>query len=154
MAFTISPVLNPCVGCCSLGAVRGKPYLFIKHICLEPCPYAVIDSGTTPAVLMHSGVLLPTHAASNQWVFGSSLVLRLYLVSPPEPHSIGKPKTCKRLNSSQRVVLTAAASFSGAFACARIFFRRSGFFLRKIWMSWVPLAMLHFSHAKHKLLMR
>ena len=38
MAFTMSPVLNPCLGRFSLGSVRGNPYLLIRHICRDPCP--------------------------------------------------------------------------------------------------------------------
>src|SRR5205807_1296761 len=101
-----------------------------------------------------SGVDEPTHAASNQWVFGSSCIIRLYFVSPPDPHSIGNPRACNLLLSSQRVALTAAASLSGAFAWAKIFFSKSGFFLRKSLISLVPLASLHFSHARQRLLTR
>src|SRR5205807_7983949 len=107
-----------------------------------------------PTILTTSGVLMPTQTASIQCVLGSSRVLRLNLVSPPEPHSIGKPKTCNCLNNSQRVVFTAAASRNGAFDWERSFFRRSGFFLRKSRISFVPLAMLHFPHARQRLLIR
>src|SRR6266581_5503378 len=64
IAFTMSPVLKPCLGCFSLGSVRGKPYLFIRHICLHPCPLAVMSSGYTLSTCIVSGVLLPTQAAS------------------------------------------------------------------------------------------
>src|SRR5260370_13166232 len=99
---------------------------------------------------MCSGVLLPTQAASIQWVLDSSLVLRLYFVSPPEPHSIGNPRTSNLLNNSQRVALTADASLSGAFACARIFFRRYAFFLMMSLISFVALLCLHFSQANQR----
>src|SRR5205807_10243310 len=106
----------------------------------------------TPVVLSRSGVLLPTQAASTQWIFGSSLVLRLYFVSPPDPHSIGSPRDSSLRNNSQRVAFTAVASLSGALACAKIFLKRSGFFFKKSRMSFVPFARLHFSHATQRLL--
>src|SRR5437588_3128924 len=114
----------------------------------------MMANGRTPVTCKASGVDLPTHAASTQWVFGSSRVVRLYLVRPPEPHSTGNPSTSNRLNNCQRVAFTAAASLNGAFAWARIFLRRSGFFFKKTAMSFVPFARLHFSHAKHRLLIR
>src|SRR3982750_3660678 len=83
IALTISPVLNPCLGCFSLGFPLGNPNSSDFCIRRHPCPEAVIASGTTPFILKTSGVDFPTHAASNQWVFGSSRVVRLYLVSPP-----------------------------------------------------------------------
>src|SRR2546423_2104240 len=103
---------------------------------------------------MVSGVLLPTQAASIQCILGSSRIVRLYLVRPPEPCSIGNPRPRNRKYSSLRVALTAAVSFKGAFACARIFLRRSGFFFRKSLISLVPLALLHLSQARQRLLMR
>src|ERR1700704_5520902 len=109
-----------------------------------------MSRGCTPVACTISGVLLPTHTASSQCVLGSTLVLRLYLVSPPEPHSIGSPRASCFLKSSQRVALTAVASPRGAFACASIFFSKSGFFLRKSLISLVPLRVLHFSQAKQR----
>src|SRR5256885_2003447 len=109
-----------------------------------------MSSGTIPVIFSCSGVDFPTQAASIQCVFGNSRVVRLYLVSPPEPHSIGNPRTSNLRNSSHLVALTAAASFSGAFAWAKIFFKRSGFFLRKSLISLVPLDVLHFSQARQR----
>src|SRR3954468_14573858 len=99
-----------------LEKVRGKPYLFILHICLQPCPLAVISRGTTRAMLICSGVLLPTQAASIQGSLASALLTRLNFVSPPDPHSTGKPRSLRRVNNVHRVAFTAAASFNGAFA--------------------------------------
>src|SRR5215475_12004098 len=65
-----------------------------------------------------SGVFFPTQAASIQCSLGKPLRVRLNFVNPPEPVSIGSPILLSRLNNSHLVVLTAAASFSGAFACA------------------------------------
>ena len=42
-------------------------------------------SGTIPATLREAGVLAPTHAASVQWVLGSSRVVRFHFVRPPGP---------------------------------------------------------------------
>src|SRR5262247_3623351 len=60
----------------------------------------------------------PTQAASIQCAFGKPLRVRLNFVNPPELVSIGSPRPLSRLNSAHLVVLTAAASFNGAFARA------------------------------------
>src|SRR5579884_3058066 len=106
--------------------------------------------GERGAILSWSGVDVPTQVASHQWVLGIPLTLRLYLVSPPDPHSIESPSDWSLLNSSWRVALTALASLSGALACAMIFFSTSGFFARKSLRSLVPLALLHFSQARQR----
>src|SRR5262249_46458058 len=64
------------------------------------------------------GVDAPTQAASSQCVFSNPCRVRLYLVLPPVPTSIGSPVATSRLYSAQRVALEAAASLSGAFALA------------------------------------
>src|SRR5207248_7490980 len=97
-----------------------------------------------------SGVDTPTQAASHQCVLGIPLTLRLYLVSPPDPHSMESPSDWSLLNSSWRVAFTALASLSGALACAMIFFSTSGFFERKSLISLVPLSLLHFSQARQR----
>src|SRR5437762_1601476 len=102
----MSPVRKPCLNFFALGLVRGNPYLSIKHICLHPCPYAVMRKGTISQIRRSSGVLLPTHAASSQWVLGSSLAVRLNFVRPPEPHSIGRPNAFNRSNNAKRVAFT------------------------------------------------
>jgi hypothetical protein len=61
-----------------------------RHICRVPCPVEVISNDITPLLVSTSGVLLPTHAASNQCVFERSRVVRLNFVNPPDPHSMGK----------------------------------------------------------------
>src|SRR5262250_2103428 len=111
-----------------------------------------MESGTTRTAWMCSGVDAPTQAASNQWVLGSSRIVRLYLVRPPVPHSTGKPSASNLSKRALRVALTAEASASGALAWAKIFLRRSGFLERKSLMSLVPFAWLHFSQAKQRLL--
>jgi len=150
MARTISPVLEPWIRPLCLGFPCGKPNASTLHTCLQPCPLAVMNNGCTPAIWIVSGVLLPTQAVSIQSVFGSSLVVRLYLVSPPEPHSLGNPRACNFSKRAQRVVFTAAASLKGALVCAKIFVSRSGFAARKSLISFVPLAMLHFSQARQR----
>ena len=82
---------------------------------------------------------VPTQAASRAWVLGISSRLRLNLVRPPEPVSTGKPVALSALNSAQRVALTAAASCSGALACAWILFRRAEWPLRNTSSGWLPL---------------
>src|SRR5215467_521209 len=117
-APTRSPVRKPLTLLIALADVRGKPYLSIRRICLELCPVALTRSGLTLAVSIFSGVLFPTHAASIQCALGKPLCARLNFVNPPEPVSIGNPMPLRRLRSAHLVVLTAAASFSGFFACA------------------------------------
>jgi hypothetical protein len=58
----------------------------------------------------------------------------------------------EQTNRSQRVAFTAAASFKGFFAWARIVLSRSGFFARNTAISCVPLRVLHGSQAKQRLL--
>src|SRR5260370_29115136 len=77
-------------------------------------------------------------ALTCQWVFGRFCCVRWYFVRPPDPVSKGSPVSLSRLNSSQRVALTAVASLRGAFACFRIRARRSGSWTRKSRISWVP----------------
>src|SRR5437588_1933460 len=110
----------------------------------------MIISGDTCSLWSCNGVDFPTHAASHQCILGSCRRVRLYLVSPPDPHSIGSPSDCSLLKSSQRVALIALASFKGPLVCAMIFINTSGFFFRKSWISRVPLARLHFSQARHR----
>src|SRR5712691_10591691 len=90
-ARTMSPVWNPLTRLAAFGPVRGKPHLFMRHICREPCPLAVMSRGVTPLTRSVSGVLLPTQAASVQCALGNPRWTRLYLVNPPLPHSIGSP---------------------------------------------------------------
>src|SRR3982074_1664172 len=125
MALTMSPVLNPFTFLSPLADVRGKPYLSGRHICLDPCPVAVMSKGTMFFTISISGVLLPTLAASSQWVFCKSLVVLLHLVKPPDPHSIGNPVALSRSKSVHRVLFTAAASFNGCFDCDWIRFNTS-----------------------------
>src|SRR5690242_5150554 len=88
-ARTISPVWKPLTLLACLGPVRGKPCLSILHFWRDPCPVAVMSKGTIPCTWRLSGVLSPTQAASSQCVLGSPRRLRLYLVRPPLPHSMG-----------------------------------------------------------------
>src|ERR1019366_5833455 len=101
-----------------------------------------------------TGVPVPTHAASRQWAFSRLRVIRLYFVTPPLPHSTDKPNALRPSKSFHLVALTAAASFNGALACARMRFNTAGFFLRNTTISCVPLAVLHFSQASVRLLIR
>src|SRR5581483_3522774 len=94
----------------------GNPYVLTPHICLLPCPLALMSSGTTLATFKTSGVLAPTHAASIQGVFGNWRVIRLCFVRPPVPHSIGTSQVLSRSYSARRMVLTADASFNGGLA--------------------------------------
>src|SRR5712691_8427734 len=151
---TMSPVWNPLTRLAAFGPVRGKPHLFMRHICREPCPLAVMSKGVIPLAQSESGVLLPTHAASIQCALESPRWIRLYLVSPPLPHSIGSPNVLSLSKRTQRVVFTAAASRSGAFAWARMWARRAGSCWRNAAISCVPFFLLHGSQARQKLLRR
>src|ERR1019366_1109248 len=124
------------------------------HIWRFGCPVALIRKGTIPQVSSTSGVLFPTQAASSQCAFSRVRVTRLNFVKPPLPHSTGRPNPFKHSKSFHLVAFTAVASFNGAFACARMRFNTSGFFLRNTAISCVPLARLHFSQARVRLLTR
>src|SRR5205809_884288 len=54
---------------------------------------------------MVSGVLLPTHAASHQWVLGNPCWVRWYFVKPPLPHSTGTPNAVSRSYNAHRVAV-------------------------------------------------
>jgi hypothetical protein len=151
-ALTRSPVWKPLTVRAPLAEVRGKPKRSIRHICRFPCPVALMSKGTTSLVLICSGVLLPTQEASSQWALGRSLMVRLYFVNPPDPHSTGKPNALSRSYNAYRVALTAEASLSGALACDRIRFKTSGLVARNSWISRVPLAWLQASQARARLL--
>src|SRR5258706_15979991 len=153
-AFTRSPLWKPKTSLACFGPVRGKPCLLIKHICLLPCPCAVMRKGTTALLSSCSGVLSPTQAASLQWSFGSPRMVLFHLVRPPDPHSTGKPNALSCSKSNQRVLLTAAASLSGALICARMRCNTSGCFAKNTRMSWIPLAVLQGSQARQRLLTR
>lgn len=139
----------------ALGACRiGKPNLSVPQRCLLPCPFAAIRSGLMGLINSCWGVLLPTQAASAQWDFSIPLVLRLNFVLPPLPVSIGKPVCCNLLNNSHRVALTAAASFNGILAEAKIRLSKSGLLVKNCSINWLPLAWLHSWQANVKLLTR
>src|SRR2546421_6811521 len=116
MDLTISPVWKPLTFLAPFGLEQGKPIALTLHFCLLPCPVAVMSRGTTPATLSKKGVFLPTQAASIQCCFGRFLCVRLHLVRPPEPHSMGRSRFNRLSYKAQRVVLTAVASLRGAFA--------------------------------------
>jgi hypothetical protein len=130
---------------------------------------ATILDGCIPSTLIVSGVDSPIQTASSQYVrklssllrkllFGSFLLIRLYLVRPPVPHSIGRCFVMlRRLRTGvacncwyifHRVAFTAAASFNGFRACS----------WTKGWKNssavWLPFFKLHFLHARVKLLIR
>src|SRR6266852_2064271 len=153
-ALTISPVWKPLTFLAPLGFEQGKPISLTLHMCLHPCPVAVISKGETPLTCKTSGVLWPTHDASSQCVLSKPLVTRLNLVSPPLPSSTGRPNACRRWHKCRRVVLTALASLNGAFAWARRRLSTSGCFARNVRTSCLPFAVLHGSQARHRLLMR
>src|ERR1700730_14266332 len=94
-ALTISPVWKPLTFFAPLGFEQGKPISFTLHICLHPCPLAVMKKGVTSVTLRCPGVLFPVQATSTQCAFSSSLVKRLNFVKPPDPDSTGNPKACK-----------------------------------------------------------
>src|SRR5712692_5416480 len=150
----VAPIWKPLTRLACLGPVRGKPKRSIRHICRDPCPVAAMSNGTAPRTSMHSGVLVPTQAASSQCVLGSPRCVRLYLVSPPEPHSTGKPNAWSLSYKAKLVAFTAAASLSGAFACESRRVSRSGLCLRNSRLSRAPFFVLQGSHARHKLLIR
>src|SRR5579859_6374856 len=115
-ARTISPVWKPLTPLDPLGLEQGKPISLTLHFWRLPCPLAEISKGIMRAILSECGVLLPTQAASIQCAFGSSLCVRLNLVRPPEPHSMGRLSSLRRSYKAHLVVLTAAASLRGALA--------------------------------------
>src|SRR5260370_35099878 len=113
-----------------------------------------MSSGLMCLTWSTSGVLAPTHAASNQCVLGKLRSSRLYFVIPPLPHSMGSPSSFNCSKSAYLVDLTAVASLSGALAWAWIFLRSSGCCDRNTAISWVPLRLLQGSQARQRLLMR
>ncbi len=118
-ALTISPVLKPKAWLAALAFVRGKPCSFIKHIWRRCHRCALIASGTiSRQPCIRSGVLAPTQRASSQWVLGSPRWTRFHLVRPPLAVSTGSANASSRWCRARRVLLTAAASFEGALACA------------------------------------
>ena len=151
-AFTKSPVWNP-IKNFKGGAWRiGKPCLLVPQRCRLPCPLAVISNGLMLRISNFSGVLLPTFAASPQWLLSIPLVTRLNLVRPPVPVSTGNLICCNLLYNSHRVVLTAAASFKGALAWDKSFLTRSGWALKKSCRGWLPFLWLQSWQARVKLL--
>src|SRR5260370_2695129 len=126
-ARTISPVWKLLTFLAPLGLEQGKPISLTLYFGLLQGPLAEISKGLMRAILSECGALLPTQAASIQCAFGSPLCVRLNLVRPPEPHSMGRPSCLRRSYRAHLVVLTAAASLRGALACARMRASRSGF---------------------------
>src|SRR5262245_19228278 len=103
---------------------------------------------------MFSGVLLPTHAASIQCVLGKARFVRLNLVRPPVPVSIGRSSAFKRLKSAHLAALTAAASFNGALAWALIGEKSTPRNLEYSSSDMAPFSSLCFRQAQTRLLTR
>src|SRR5215471_19198613 len=113
-ARTISPVWKLLTDLPPLGLEQGKPISLTLHFWRLACTLAEISKGRIRAILSGCGVLFPTQAASLQCAFGSSRCVRLNLVWPPEPHSMGRPSCFRCSYKAHLVVLTAAASLRGA----------------------------------------